>query len=85
MTAFVSECADRAMDRVTRSAFVNETVKLAGVSPGQVKSFLSAHKGALKNIGIGTGAVGAYLAGKQAKDDYVLGRRMRKQYESRGG
>ena len=83
MSAFTDECSKLAADKVTMSAFVNECTKLAGITPGKVKSFVDAHKGALKAVGIGGGSIAAFLAGKQAKDDYVLGRRMRKQYQKR--
>ena len=66
------------------TAFVDEVVKIgaAGQAAGKVGKFLMKN---WKYPTIGAAGIGAYVTGKQAKDDWSLGRAVRKQHEQRGG
>jgi uncharacterized membrane protein YdjX (TVP38/TMEM64 family) len=63
------------------TAFVDEFVKIAAL--GQVGGFLAG--GGWKYPAIAGGSIAAFLAARQAKDDWKLGRQMRKRYEQQGG
>lgn len=71
------------MIKISMVSFSDELVKISGV--GKVLGFLARHKGkAVVPSVLGAGYVGGKGV-EQAGKDFTLGRRVRKQYEERGG
>lgn len=72
---------------ISMNSFSNEVVKIAAAASrvGKVLDFIKKYK---RPLGI-TGLIGGgYVGGKTIEGvgkDYMLGRRVRKQYEERGG
>lgn len=70
---------------ISMTSFADELVKIAASAPGSAVSraleLIGKHKGAVKYPAIGGGSVAAYVGGKQAKDDWKLGRTIRQRHE----